>query len=129
MNALYSYAKQLMLTGGLNWQTDPIVCILVGTTGYTFSKAHQTLSDIPVSSRLATSGTLTGRTSVNGVADAADLLITGVTANTVNALVLVTSSGSNLVAYMDVVTGLPANPNGGDVQITWSNGSSKIFAL
>jgi hypothetical protein len=34
-----------------------------------------------------------------------------------------------LIAYIDTATGLPVTPGGGDIDITWDNGSNKIFKL
>ena len=36
---------------------------------------------------------------------------------------------SRLIAYIDSATGLPILPNGGDISVAFSSGSSKIFAL
>jgi len=38
-------------------------------------------------------------------------------------------STSRLIAYIDSATGLPILPNGGDISVAFSSGSSKIFAL
>jgi hypothetical protein len=36
---------------------------------------------------------------------------------------------SPLLAFIDVATGLPVTPNGGDITIQWDNGANKIFKL
>jgi len=133
-DAIYPAAKEKFLSGQLNWLSDPIVCLLVGTANYTFSSAHASLADVPTAARIATSGTLTGRTATLGVADAADISFGSVTGNIVNAVILYANSGtalsSPLIAYLDTaVSGLPLNPNGAPIAITWDNGASKIFVL
>jgi hypothetical protein len=40
-----------------------------------------------------------------------------------------TAATSPLIAYIDTATGLPVTPNGGDITVTWDNGSNKIFKL
>jgi hypothetical protein len=40
-----------------------------------------------------------------------------------------TEATSQLVAYFDVATNLPITPNGGDISITWSNDTNRIFKL
>ena len=38
--------------------------------------------------------------------------------------------GTPLIAYLDTAaSGLPVTPNSGDISITWSNGTNKIFKL
>lgn len=131
-NALYPKYKEVILGAGLNLTSLNLKVVLVDTGAYTYSAAHQFLSDIAVGARIATSGNLASKTVTNGTFDAADITITAVSGTTVEALVIYndtgTASTSNLIAYMDTgVTGLPFTPNGGDVTITWN--ASGIFAL
>jgi len=133
-DTIYPSAKQKFLSGSLNWLTDPVVCVLVGTSNYTFSAAHASLADVPAAARIAVSGTLTGRSATLGVADAADITFGPVTGGNVNAIILCSNSGTDLtsplIAYLDqAFSGLPLVPNGSPVAITWDNGQSKIFAL
>ena len=117
MDRLYSAAKEKFLSGELNWLTDPVVAVLVGTQHYTYSDAHATLSDLPVIARIAvTTGTLTGRTATLGVADAEDTTFGTVLGNVANAVILCVDTGveatSGLIAYLDSGVGLPVNPDG-----------------
>lgn len=129
-NALYPKFKQALLTAGLDVEADNIKVCLVDTGTYTYNAAHDFLDD--VSGIVATSGNLASKTIVDGVFDAADITITGVSGATVEAIIIYKDSGSaatsNLIAYLDTgVTGLPLTPNGGDVTIQWN--ASGIFAL
>ena len=133
-NALYSSAKEGFLSNTLNWMTDPIVCVLVGTAAYTYSAAHATLADVPLAARIAVSGTLANRTASLGVADASDVTFGTVYGSVVNAVILCSNTGTDinspLVAYLDTAAaGLPLQPNGNPVIIAWDNSPSKIFAL
>lgn len=131
MNYVLSAAKQALLERRVDWRTDPIFAVLVDTGTYTFSPAHASLADVPPWARIATSGTLTGRTTTNGVADADDVTFPAVAGNTVRAVALFngTAESALYLCYMDEAAGLPFTPSGGPVQIVWDNSSRRIFAL
>ncbi len=134
MNSLYDHGRQKFLEGSIDWLTDNIKCILVNTSIYTVNLgSHQFLTDITGGSIVATSGNLTTPTSLGGVANADPVLFTSVSGSTAGALIIYkdtgTSSTSPLIAYIDTGAGLPVTPNGGNVTIVWSTGSSKIFKL
>ena len=133
-NTLYDFARQRFLEAQINWMTDTIKVILVSTTGYTPQTAvHQYLSDISGSARIAGPMTLTGKATTGGAADAQDATFTSVSGATINAIVIYKDTGSEatspLLAYIDTATGLPLTPNGGDVIVTWDNGTNKIFKV
>jgi hypothetical protein len=134
-NALYDKGRQKFLEGGVAWLTDNIKAVLVDTALYTLNIAtHEFLTDIPAGARVATSANLASKTSTNGVADAADVMLIAVTGATVEAVVLYKDTGvagtSALIAWIDTATsGLPATPNGGDITITWDSGTNRIFKL
>lgn len=133
-NTLYDNSRQLFLEGGINWLTDTIRCLLVNAANYTVNvSGHLHLSDISSSARVTNPVTLTSKATTGGAADAADVTFTSVTGLTVNSIVIVKDSGSEatspLIAYIDTATGLPLTPNGGDVIVTWDNGTNKIFRV
>lgn len=133
-NVLYDKGRQKFLEGAIAFAADNIKAVLVDTGTYTFSVAHEFLSDIAVGARVATSGNLAGKTTTNGVADANDVTFTAVSGSTIEAVVLYkdtgTASTSALIAYIDTATsGLPATPNTGDITVVWDNGANKIFKL
>lgn len=133
-NFIYPSIKARMLTGQFDWTGDNVVAILVATGLYEPSVNHATLLDVPASARVATSGILTGRTVDVNVVDADDYLYTDVSGPPVGAVLLVSYGTSDATSYLichldDAVTGIPFNPSASPVQLTWSNGSSKIFAL
>lgn len=144
-NALYDHGREGFLTGALNWASDNIKVAVVNTSGsgslYTVDLAnHQHLSEIvssgatPTSAIIARSGNLTTKTTTAGVADADDVTFSSLSGDSIEAVVIYkdtgTDSTSPLIAYIDTASsGLPLTPNGGDVTIAWSNGSSKVFKL
>ena len=92
----------------------------------------QNLSDILAGARISIA-TLADKSADRGVADADDVTFTGVTGDTYEAIVLCKDIGveatSTLIAWYDNVTGLPATPSGGNVDIEWSDGADRIFRL
>ena len=141
-NALYDNARELFLTGQLNWsnassQTFKVIMVDTGAGGYTVNTAtHTSLADISATPRSYTTAvSLTGRTTTGGAADANDVTFTAVSASapTLDAIVIyldgATDADRKLIAYIDTAAGLPIQPNGGDIIITWDNGANKIFKL
>lgn len=133
-NTLYDKGRQAFLEGGIAWLTDTIKAVLVDSAAYTANTAtHQYLSDIAAGARIATSAALTGKTSVNGVADANDAVFTAVTGVQSEYVVLYKDTGtattSALILFMDTLTGLPVTPNGGDITVVFANDANKIFKL
>ena len=134
-NGLYISAKEGFLNGTVNFSTDNIKALLVDTGAYTVDlTAHANLSDIPTLARIATSNNLSTKTVTGGAADAADVAFTAVVGPTVEAIVLYKDTGSattsRLIAYIDTgISGLPVTPNGGDITVSWDNGTNKIFKL
>ncbi len=133
-NFAYTKAKNLMLTGEFDWVNDPVSIVLIATGQYDPSVNHATLLDVPASARVAVSGTLSGRNVNGNVVDANDYSFTSVTGPQVNAVILFVNSGteatSHLICHLDdAVAGVPFSPSSGPVNLAWSNGASKIFAL
>lgn len=133
-NTLYDFARQRFLEAQINWMTDTVKVILVDTGAYTPQTAiHQFLSDIPTSARIAGPVTLTSKATTGGAADAADCTFVSVTGNSIEAIIIYADTGveatSPLIAFIDTATGLPITPNGGDIIVTWDNGTNKIFKV
>jgi len=136
MSALYqifveSYLKQD--ANQVDLEADTIKAVLVDTADYTVDlAAHDFLDDIPGAARVAT-GTLASKSITARVFDAADLVLSAVSGDPSEAIVLYKDTGneatSRLIAYIDSATGLPVTPNGGDLNIGWDNGANKIFKL
>lgn len=133
-NTLFDFARQRFLEAQINWMTDTIKVILVDTGAYTpQTSVHQYLSDISASARIAGPVTLTAKATTGGAADAADVTFTAVSGASIEAIVIYVDTGtestSPLIAYIDTATGLPITPNGGDIIVTFDNGTNKIFKL
>lgn len=132
-NVLYAKGREGFLDGNIDWDTHTIKALLVDAD-YVFSAAHDNLDDIPVAGRVGTAQTLASKTVTDGVADAGDVVFTSVSnATPVVAVVLYKDTGvestSRLIAYIDTATGLPVTPNGGNITVSWDNGTNRIFKL
>lgn len=137
---LYPFGRAGFLAGEIDWDTATIKIVLV--RGYTYSAAHEFMSDLTGSGgSIVATATLVSKTVTSGVAGAADVSFTAVPAGAVcEALVIyqssavgggadVAASAQRLIAYIDNATGLPITPNGADITVAFDTGVNKIFAL
>jgi len=130
-NTLMPKFKEAILSAGANTNSDAIAgnvkLVLVDTGAYTFSSAHQFLSDVAGGARIATSGNLASKTATNGTFASSAITITAVSGTTVEGIYLYidtgTASTSRLIIWYDTATGLTFTPNGGDVTITPASGN------
>jgi hypothetical protein len=131
-NAIYDIARQKFLDGELSWVNDNIKCAMVDAT-YTPNFATHEFFSVCESAVVRTSQNLTSKTSTAGVADADNLTFLAVEGNEIVALVLFVDTGdsstSSLIAYMDTGLGIPIAPNGGQIDIRWSDLANRIFKL
>ena len=131
-NAIFPLYKQALLDASANVDINDgtVKVALVDTGTYTYSAAHEFLSDL--SGVVGTAQTIANTTVTNGTFDGDNVTFTAVTGNSVEALVFYIDTGvagtSRLVAYIDTgQTGLPVVPNGGDISITFD--AAGIFTL
>lgn len=124
-NVVYPKWKEAVLNGGSNVALSGTVKAALVDTGTTaYNAAHDFYDDIS-GAVIGTPQTLANKTYTNGTLDADNVTYTGVSGNSVEAIVLYIDTGvagtSRLFAYIDTgVTGLPFTPSGGDVTITWN---------
>lgn len=138
-NVLFDKGRNAFLQGSINWVADNIkvslISILNQPTAYIFNASlHEFFSDVPTGARVGFSvASLTGKTATSGIGDANDSVFTAASGPTASALVIWKDTGtptnSPLIAYIDTATGLPVQPNGGDITVQWDNTTNKIFKL
>lgn len=94
------------------------------------------LSDITSAVWRARGTYLVNRTTASGVADADDTIVAAVgsagSATAVSIILVNETNASNtslVGAVVDVATGLPFLPNGGDISLVFDAGANKIFKL
>jgi hypothetical protein len=132
-NALYDSCRKGFLDGDFDWVADTIKVSLIDTGAYTYSAAHDFHDDVAGGSIIAGPATLGTKATTGGSADAADVTFSAVSGVSIEAILIykfvTVSSDSPLMAYIAPATGLPITPNGGDIIVTWDNGTNKIFRV
>lgn len=133
-NALYDKGREGFLAGDIDWDANTIKIALIDEADDTIDLAvDDNWDDRASAARVAISSALSSKTTTAGVADAADVTFSAVTGDPSESIDIYkdtgTESTSRLIANIDTATGLPVTPNGGDITVTWSNGSDKIFKL
>lgn len=142
-NALFDPGREGFLLGEIDFDTAVIKVSPV--RGYTFSAAHKFVSDVTGAGGTIHGGataTLASKTGTSGVADAADITFTALTATGAAACSLlvyqasavgggadVAATAQRVIGWIDTGTNIPFTPNGGDVTVAWDNGANKIFKL
>lgn len=138
-NLLPNTAREGFLVASQGWKAGSVpgtwVPYIVGSMGNTPADLVF-LSDITSAVWRARGTYLTGKTTASGIADADDTTLVGVgSAGSATAVyvILVNETGASQTSLVgpviDVATGLPFLPNGGDVSISFDNGANKIFKL
>jgi hypothetical protein len=140
-NALFDPGREGFLVGEINSSAGVVKAAVV--RGYTFSAAHKFVSEVTGAggTLVATSAALSSKTGTSGVFDAADVTFSAVASGAaITSLILfqssavtggadVAASAQRLIGFIDTASNLPVTPNGGDITISWDNGSNKIFKL
>lgn len=128
-NVIYPKCKEGLLSGAINLTTDTVKAALVDSGSYTYSAAHQFLSDVPT--RISDSAAVTSKTVTNGQFDCSDPVFSAVAAGGPHEyIIFYVDSGvaatSELLAFIDTATGLPVTPNGTDITVVIG---SYVFAI
>ncbi len=120
-NAVYPEFKAACESGGanVNLLTGVVKAVMLDMASYTYSSAHQFLSDVPSGARVSISGALTSKAvTAAGAFTSANTRFDAVTGPTVAAIALFIDTGSPttspLVCFKDTgITGLPiTTPSG-----------------
>lgn len=132
-NGMYVKGIEALMQAGINLVSDTIKVTLVDAADYTVDlAAHDFINDVPAGARVATA-TLASKSVTGGAFDAADVTFPTVTGDPSEALVIWKDTGvestSPVIMYIDTATGLGVTPNGGDITVTWDNGTNKIFKI
>lgn len=134
-NALFDAGRGHFLDANIDWSADNIKLIFVDHADDTPNVSSDEFRDpgIADAAEVAVSGNFASKTSTAGVADAADVMVSTVSGDPFESIVIFKDSGvqttSHLIAYIDTATGLPTTPNGGDITVQWDSGSNRIFKL
>jgi hypothetical protein len=142
MSALYDSAREGLLAGEIAWRTGGPTIKAHLVRGYTFSVAHRFLSDVTAANGVIVASEVLGSlTNVAGVADAADGVWENVPEGDLIPYVVIAQASAvtggadvpatqqRLIAFIDRADGLPALPNGENVNVFWSAGADRIFRI
>lgn len=129
---LYDLGRQAFLDGDIDWSLDTIRVVFIDTSAYTVNLvAHQFLADVPAPARVGTPAALVNKTSTIGIADADDVVFVALAGPSCEAILIYKDTGleatSRLIWYCDTGVGLPFQPGGTNVTLTWS--AQGIFKL
>lgn len=127
----YPLGANKLLSGAVNFPSDTIKVALLPSS-YTYDANHEFLS--AVGTRIGTDQTLTSKSVLNGVLDAADADFGAiVSGSTIGSAIMYKDTGnaatSPLLMRFTDVAGLPLATNGGGILLQWSNGSAKIVSM
>jgi hypothetical protein len=132
-NVLFDPGREGFLDGTIDWDTDDVRAMLV-LSSYVFDAADKFITDLGAVDN-GRSAALSGKTVTNGVADASDTSLVATAATASKAIVVFKHTGADasarLIAYIDTpAAGLPFTPAAGQtINITWDNGTNRIFKL
>lgn len=135
VNSLFDSGRVAFLGANHDWDTDAKRLIFVdhGTDTPNVT-TDDNLDDIAGGARIAESGNFAGLTiQTNGAADADDVVVNTVSGAQFESIVIFEETGvdstSTLLVYIDVATGLPFTPSGGNITVVWDSGTNRIFRL
>lgn len=132
VNGVYTVAKQGLIDGTIDMDTDTIQVVLLDNTA-TFTLTDTTMTQVTstASDRLDTDVVLGNKTVTDGVFDnTVDSTWTAVSGNDIGACVvykfITNDAGSTPIVFVELAD---TSTNGGDITVNWDNGGNKIFAL
>jgi hypothetical protein len=144
-NAFYPKALNKFAAGLIHWSSggDTFTVHLVYSSGagtnYTFSTAHEFLSDIAATCHTSyTTGvvlTTCNTPDSDGAMDANDATFVSIDANgtAIGSVIIAQNTGtaatSPLIAYFDTGSGLPVTPDGNNITVQWSAATPYIMGI
>lgn len=131
-NKFFPKGAEKILSGAIDFSSGDVTAALV-SSGYTFDGDDEFIADLS-GVILGTPKTLVNPSVAGGVFNADTVEFGIVSAGSIaQAVVLYNDTGntstSQLIAYLDVISGFPAATNGGEIDVKWSSGSAKIVSL
>lgn len=133
-NSMFAKGREAFLRGEIAYASANIKFVFVDHADDTPVVAtDDNLDDIGAAARVATSANVAGKTTTDGVADHDDTTVSAVAGDPFESIVWYedtgTESTSQLFLYVDVATGLPFTPSGGDIQVQIDSGANRLFKL
>lgn len=137
MAGFYTAGISAMMTGDIDLTNDTISAMLINLDEYTVDLDEHTSQDDVDDSAVWATATLTGKTVIDAVFRATDLVFQSVSGDEegdeAGAVILFldrdTKAESTLIAYLDNAPEFPAELDGEDVTVVWDDGDDGIFRL
>lgn len=129
-HVVYPKALIAFMKGQIALDTANIKAALIDSADETYNAADEFLSDITGAGIVATSGNLASKTLGvvgTGTFDAADIVITGVSGDSVETVLLYVDTGSPATSRLLCMLDATVTPNGNDITIQWN--ASGIFQI
>jgi hypothetical protein len=128
VNQLYPNARELFLTGELDWEAEPIAIALYDAGGV-YNADHTLLSEV-AGVQIDPGGELLNRVATDGYAVADQYTYIALTsASTVTYAVMYNMTGDVLIAHMDTLDGIPFLPTGGSYVIKGNGYGGAFFRI
>jgi hypothetical protein len=128
MNVIYPKAKELMLSGQLDWANDPIAIALY-TSVTVYNPVHSLITDL-VGTFIAGGTPLVNKEVIIDLATANSTTYFALeNPATISVAVMYRVSDARLIAYLDDVTGFSLLPTGADYTLAPSGPSGAFFRL
>ena len=129
MSFIFNQVKTLVSKKILDLESDRICAVLLN--GYfTPDKDNKFLSEIPEINISSEPVELKNKSFKDYVFDADDISFPCVSGNDITGILIYQGCKKHhLIWFIDEAFSLPVIPNGGNIDVTWDNGASKIFEM
>ena len=129
MSFIFNQVKTLVSKKILDLESDRICAVLVNNY-FTPDKDNQFLSEIPKINISSEPIELRNKSFENYVFDADDISFPCVCGNDITGILIYQGCKKHhLIGFIDKAFSLPVIPNGGNIDVTWDNGASKVFEM
>ena len=129
MSFIFNQVKTLLRKKRLDLESDKICAVLLNDY-FTPDKDNQFLSEIPKINISSEPVELKNKSFEDYVFDADDISFPCVCGNDITGILIYQGCKKHhLIGFIDKAFSLPVIPNGGNIDVTWDNGASKIFEM
>jgi len=134
MAGMYDKFKKLMIDNDLDITAgSTLKAVLIDDADYTPNfNTDDFYDDVPSGAKVGTPVALASKTSTDGVFDAANTVLTTVTGDQCESVLLFNDTGSaatSALVLLLLALASAVTPNGGSITIAWDNGTNRIFKL
>lgn len=129
MSFIFNQVKTLLIKKSLDLESDRI-CVVLLNGYFTPNKDNKFLSEIPEINISSEPVELRNKSFKDYVFDADDISFPCVSGNDITGVLIYQGCKKHhLIGFIDKAFSLPVIPNGGNIDVTWDNGASKILEM